>query len=97
MRTVYAIGLAAFLAASPAMAQVVIGPDNDSARHDMRAQQNRSDARQDQTQAQRDAAVGNYRGASQEQREAQHEDRAADHQERKADRDDRGVTVQLGR
>ncbi len=96
MRTVYAIGMAAFLAASPAMAQVVISTDNDS-RHDRRAQQDRSDARQDQAQAQRDAAMGNYRGAAKEQREAIHEDRSADRQEHKADRDDRGVTVQLGR
>jgi len=96
MRTVYAIGIAAFLAASPAMAQVVINTDNDSARHDMRAQQDRSMANQDQAQAQRDAAVGNYRGAAQEQRDAMHEERAANQQTRDANSDDKGVSVQIG-
>ncbi len=98
MRTAYALGLAAFLAASPAMADVVIGTDNDSARHDMRAQQDRNDARQDQAQAQRDASMGDYRGAAREQDEARHEMHDANRHDRKADRDDHGgVTVELGR
>ena len=46
MRKVYSLGVAAFLMASPAMAQVVIGGGNDAARHEQRAQQDRYDARQ---------------------------------------------------
>ena len=41
MRKVYSLGLAAFLMASPAMAQVVIGGGYDAARHEQRAQQDR--------------------------------------------------------
>jgi Skp family chaperone for outer membrane proteins len=37
MRTVYALGLAAFMAATPAMAQVVIG-GGDASRHEAQAQ-----------------------------------------------------------
>jgi hypothetical protein len=98
MRRAYALGLAVFLAASPAMAQVVIGGDNDSARHDQRAMQDRAQARQDSAEARERAAVGDYRGAAREQNEARHEWRNANREDRKADRDDRGgVTVQLGR
>ncbi len=57
MRAAYAVGLAAFLAVSPAMAQVIIGGgDNDAARHEAQAQQDRADAHQDMNQACRDAA-----------------------------------------
>ena len=74
MRTFYSLGLAAFLMTSPAMAQVVIGGgDNDAARHDQRAQQDRMNAHQDAMQAHRDAAMGNYGDAAREQREAHHE------------------------
>jgi hypothetical protein len=96
MRKTLAFGLAAFLMASPAMAQVVIGGDNDAARHEQRAQQDRMAAQKDAMQAQRDAAMGNYPGAAREQRESHQEWRDANHQDRKADRDDHGVTVQLG-
>ena len=96
MRTAYAIGLAAFLAASPAMAQVVISTDNDAARHDQRAQQDRMDAHHDQAEAQRDAAMGNYRGAAHEQNEARDEWRDSQHQQHDADHDSNGVSVQFG-
>ena len=46
MRKALSIGLATFLMASPAMAQVVIGGDNDAARHEQRAQQDRMQAHQ---------------------------------------------------
>src|SRR3954452_5378914 len=97
MKKAYALGLAAFLAVSPAMADVVIGSGgNDAARHEQRAQQDRMAAQHDSAEAQRDAAMGNYRGAAREQREAREEWRDARHQERKADRDaDRGVHVEL--
>jgi hypothetical protein len=99
MRTLYALGFAAMLAASPAMADVVIGTtDHDSARHDQRAMQDRSAARQDNAEARERADMGDYRGAAREQHEARQEWRDANHQERKADRDDHGgLSVQLGR
>jgi hypothetical protein len=97
MRKAYALGLAAFLAASPAMADVVIGGGNDAARHDQRAMQDRSAAQQDSAEARERAAVGDYRGAAREQNEAQHELRDANHQDRKADRDDHsGVKLEIG-
>lgn len=97
MRTVYAIGMAAFLAASPAMADVVIGGgDNDSARHEQRAMQDRAAARHDSNEARERAAAGDYRGAAREQNEARQEWRDANHQERHADHDDNGVRIQLG-
>jgi hypothetical protein len=97
MRTAYAFGLAAFLAVSPAMAQVIIGGgDNDAARHEAQAQQDRADVHQDMNQARRDAAVGNYGAAAQEQRDAHHDWRQAQHQQHDADRDSNGgVTVQI--
>jgi hypothetical protein len=100
MRKAYAFGLAAFLAASPAMADVVIGTGGgDAARHEQRAEQDRMAAHHDAAEANRDAAMGNYRGAAREQREAQHEWHAANRQEHKADRDSDdhgGFHVQLG-
>src|SRR5262249_43151448 len=82
MRTVYAFGLAAFLAGSPAMAQVIIGGgDNDAARHEAQAQQDRADAHQDMNQARRDAAMGNYGAAAQEQHDARSDWRQAHHQQ----------------
>ena len=96
MRAAFAYGLAAFLAISPAMAQVVIGGDNDAARHDMKAQQDRADANQDMNQARTDAATGNYTGAARAQRDASHDMRQANHQQRDANRDDSGsVSVQI--
>jgi len=97
MKKAYAIGLAAFLAASPAMAQVVIGGgDNDAARHEQRAQQDRMEAHHDQAEAQRDAAMGNYSGAAREQAEARQEWRDAHHQQRDAERDSSGFHVDIG-
>ena len=96
MRTADAFGLAAFLAVSPAMAQVIIGGGNNDAAHEAQAQQDRADARQDMNQARRDAAVGNYGAAAQEQRDAHHDWRQAQHQQHDADRDgNHGVTVQI--
>ena len=96
MRKVYSLGVAAFLMASPAMAQVVIGGGNDAARHEQRAQQDRYDARMHAGQAQRDAAVGDYRSAARDQQQARHDMHDAQRQERKADRDG-GVNLQFGR
>jgi hypothetical protein len=95
MRTAYALGLAAFLAATPAMAQVVIG-GGDASRHEAQAQQDRGAAQQDSAAARQRAAVGDYRGAARDQQEAQQERHAANHQERKADRDDNGTVIRLG-
>jgi hypothetical protein len=98
MRKVYSLGVAAFLIASPAMAQVVIGGGSDAARHEQRAQQDRYDARRDAGQAQRDAAVGDYRSAARDQQQARRDMHDAQRQERKADRDDHGgVNLQFGR
>jgi hypothetical protein len=98
MRKVYSLGVAAFLIASPAMAQVVIGGGNDAARHEQRAQQDRFDARRDASEAQRHAAAGDYRGAAREQREARDEMHDARRQEHKADRDEHGgVNLPFGR
>jgi hypothetical protein len=67
MRTAYALGLAAFIAATPAMAQVVIGGGGDASRHEAQAQQDRAQARQDSAEARQHAAMGDYRGAAREQ------------------------------
>jgi hypothetical protein len=98
MRKAYALGLAVFLAAAPAMADVVIGGgDNDAARHQQRADQSRAAARHDSAEARQHAAMGDYRGAAREQNEAREEWRDARHQEHKADNDDRGgVRLQFG-
>jgi hypothetical protein len=98
MRKTYALGLAAFLAASPAMADVVIGgTDNDGVRHEQRADQDRAAARHDNAEAREHAAVGDFRGAAREQNEARHEWRDANHQDRKVDRDERGgVRLEIG-
>jgi hypothetical protein len=97
MRTAYAFGLAAFLAASPAMAQLVInGGGTDAARHDQRAQQDRTDAHQDMRQAHRDAAMGNYGAAAQAQGDARSDWHQAQHQQHDANRDSSGgVSVQV--
>jgi hypothetical protein len=98
MRTLYSLGVAAILLTSPAMAQVVIGGDNDAARHEHRAMQDRADAHRDSAEARQDAAMGDYRGAAREQNEARQEWRDSRHQEHRADQDDHGgVSIQLGR
>jgi hypothetical protein len=98
MRKVFSYSLAAFLMASPAaMAQLVIGGNNDAARHEQRSEQDRMQAHHDSAEAHRDAARGNYAGAAREQREAHQEWRDAHHQQRDADRNDHGgVNIQLG-
>ena len=93
MRKTLSIGLAAFLVASPALAQMAIGGDNDAARHEQRAQQDRMRAHRDSTEAHRDAATGNYGAAAREQREAHQEWRASNHQQHDADRDSNGVRL----
>jgi len=99
MRVSYALGFAAFIAAAPAMADVVIGTGgHDSARHEQRAMQDRAAARQDNAEAHERAAVGDYHGAARAQNDARDEWHDANRHERKADRDDHGgVSVQLGR
>jgi hypothetical protein len=99
MRIFPAFAAAAFLAASPCVAQVVIrdGADN-SARHETRADQQDHAAQHDEHEARRDAAAGDYRAAQHEQADAQHHEAVAQHQERRADQDNRGgVKVEIGR
>jgi hypothetical protein len=99
MRIFPVFAAAAFLAASPCMAQVVItSGGNDAARHADRAGQQEHVAQHDEHRARQDAAVGDYRGASHAQAKAQDHQAAAQHQERRADQDSRkGVQVQIGR
>jgi len=70
MRIFPAFATAAFLAASPCMAQV--NGDNDAARHEYRAQQQERAAQRDEHKAREDAAMGDRRDAAREQAEAQH-------------------------
>ncbi len=64
MRTAYAFGIAAFLAASPAMAQVTFGTgDYDAPRHEQRSQQERMEAQHEMMRSHRDARMGDYRAA----------------------------------
>ena len=93
MRKALSIGLAAFLVMSPAMAQVVIGGDNDAARHEQRAQQDRMQAHRNSTEAHRDAATGHYGAAAHEQREAHQDWRDSHYQQHDADRDANGVRL----
>jgi hypothetical protein len=90
---------AAFLTASPSMAQVVITDgSHDADRHEYRAGQQERAAQHDEHKAREDAAVGNYRGAAHEQAEARDHQAAAQHQERRADQDSRdGVHIEIGR
>lgn len=99
MRIFPAFAAAAFLAASPCMAQVVITPGgNDAARHADRADQQHHVAQHDENKAHQDAAMGDYRGAAHEQDKAQGHQAVAQHQEHRADQDSRGgVEVQIGR
>jgi hypothetical protein len=71
MRSSYVVGLAALLAAGPAMGQVIIqAPDPDGARHEQRAYQDRANAQWERQEAQRRAAMGDYEGAAEAQRAA---------------------------
>jgi hypothetical protein len=98
MRIGYAAVMAALLVSAPAMAQVIIGGDNDSVRHEQRADQDRAAGRQEMGQARADAARGDYADAARDQQAAREDWHAAHHQQHDADRDSNGgVTVQLGR
>jgi len=98
MRVSYALAVAAFLAATPAMAQVSITTGNgDSAQHQYDANQDRAAGHANMEASHQEAAMGNY-GAAARDREAAHEDwHAAHHQEHAADRDaNSGVTLRVG-
>lgn len=98
MRTGYAAVMASLLASAPAMAQMVIGGDNDSARHEYQADQDRAAGRQEMGQARANAARGDYAAAARDQQAAHQDWHAAHHERHDADRDSNGgVTVQLGR
>jgi len=97
MRTTYAIAFATFIAAAPAMGQVIIqAPDSDAARHQQRAQQDRWDARQERREAERRAAIGDYHGAAEAEREAHRDWRDARRHEERA-RDESGSSIIIGR
>lgn len=98
MRIGYAVAVVALLAGTPAMADLSItAGDNDAARHEYRADQDRAAGRQEMNEARGEAARGDYRDAARDQAEARHDFNAARHQEHEADRDnDGGVRVQLG-
>jgi hypothetical protein len=98
MRIFPVFATAAFLAASPCMAQVIITPGgNDAARHAESADQQAHAAQHDEHKAREDAAAGDYHAASHEQGKAQDHQAVAQHQERRADQDSQGgVQVQIG-
>jgi len=99
MRISCAVAVAALLAGTPAMAQVVIsGGDNGAAaQHQAQADQDRAAGRQNMQAAHQEAAQGNYAAAAQDQAAAHQDWHAAHHQEHDADRDSgSGVTVQIG-
>jgi hypothetical protein len=98
MRIGYAMAIAAFLAAAPAMADVTISTGHgDSARHEYSADRDRDAGRQHMRAAHEEADRGNY-GNAEAHREAAHEDwHAAHRQEHAADHDrDGGVTLRIG-
>jgi hypothetical protein len=101
MRIGYAMAVAAFVAATPAMAQVTISGGGDpyaAQQHQYQSDQDRAAARQNMNAAHQEAAMGNYGAAAQDQQAAHQDWRAANHQEHDAQRDESGgVTVQLGR
>jgi hypothetical protein len=99
MRILSAFTIAAFVAATPCMAQVVITPSvGDTTRHDDRAEHHEYKAQRDAQHAREDASVGDYRGAAHEQAEAQHHQAIAQDQQQRADQDRRpGVHVEIGR
>ncbi len=97
MRIGYAVAVAAaLLAGTPAMAELTItSGDNDAARHEYRADQDRAAGRQEMNEARGEAARGDYRDAARDQAEARHDWNAARHQEQDADRDS-NATVRFG-
>jgi len=98
MRISYAAAVAVMLAGTPAMAQVIVGGgDNDAARHEQRADQDRSAGHQEMNEARHEAARGDYRDAARDQGEANQDLKAARHHEHEADHDsDGGVRVKVG-
>ncbi|MEJ0015466.1 MAG: hypothetical protein WDN25_02685 [Acetobacteraceae bacterium] len=93
---IYALACAALLAAGPALGQVVIQtPSPDSARHQERAMEKRSDARAASQEARDRAAVGDYEGAADAQREARRDWHRSVQQERRAQQE--SSTVIIGR
>jgi hypothetical protein len=96
MRISYAAAVAAMLAGTPAMAQVIVG-DNDAARHEQHADQDRSAGRQEMNEARHEATRGDYRDAARDQAEAHQDLNAARHQNHEADHDrGSGVRVEVG-
>jgi hypothetical protein len=98
MRMGYAVAVAALLAGTPAMAQVVIsGGDPNAAQHQAQSDQDRAAGRQNMEAAHQEAAAGNYGAAAQDQAAAHQDWHAAHHEQHDADRDGSGgVTVQIG-
>jgi hypothetical protein len=94
MRSACAIAFGTFLAAAPAMGQVIIqSPNGDAARHEQRANQDRNDAHWERQEAQRRAAVGDYHGAAEAQREAHRDWHDARRQEHRAQDTEGGYVV----
>jgi hypothetical protein len=98
MRITSIVGLAAMLAGTPAVAQVIVtAPGNDAGAHQYQADRDRAAARQDMSAARANAAAGNYGVAAQDQAAAHENWHNAHHQEHAAERDSSGhVVVQLG-
>ncbi len=98
MRIGYAAALAAFLAATPAMAQLTITNSNDEfARHEYNANQDHAAGRQNMEAAHQEAAMGNYGAAARDQQAAHEDWHAAHHQRYDANRDaNSGVTLHIG-
>jgi hypothetical protein len=69
MRIFSAFAIAASLAATPCMAQVVVAPPggSDSVRHEEHADHQEHKAQHDDQHARHDAAAGDYHGAAQHQ------------------------------
>jgi len=100
MRICYALTVAAMLAASPAMAQVIIGggDPNAGAAHQYNADRDR-DAGRANMEASRDAAAhGDYYDAERYRDAARQDWHAAHHEQYDANRDNSGgVVMQFGR
>ena len=100
MRIGYAVTVAAMLAGTPAMAQVIIGggDPNAAAAHEYNADRARDAGRANMEASREAAARGDYYMAER-YRDAAHEDwRAAHHEQRDADRDrSGGMVFQFGR
>ncbi len=98
MRISSLVAIGALLAATPAMAQVIVTtPGNDAASHQYQADQERATGRQEMNAARANAAMGNYAAAAQDQAAARQNWHAAHHEEHAANRDGSApIVVQLG-